>query len=78
MDFFEGIFVLGVVTCGFLIWLLPIILILVSDRASGKEKLAWILAVIFISWFAWVFYLLLAPLGNNPRYYDERDYRHYR
>lgn len=78
MDFFEGIFALVTVACCFLIWLIPIILISVSDRASGKEKLAWILAVIFISWFAWVFYLLLAPLASHPRYYDERDYRRYR
>ncbi len=78
MDFFEGIFALAVVACCFFIWLIPIILIAISDRASGKEKFAWILAVIFISWFAWVFYLLLAPLGHNPRYYDEREFRRYR
>ncbi|WP_436836565.1 PLDc N-terminal domain-containing protein [Paraglaciecola arctica] len=43
----------------------PIILIAVSDRTRGGEKFAWILAVIFVSWFAWIFYLLLAPL--KPR-----------
>ena len=52
----------------FAIWLLPIILIAGSDRTEGKEKAAWILAVIFISWFAWVFYLLLAPLKTTDRY----------
>ena len=31
-------------------------------RTDGREKIAWILAVIFISWFAWIFYLLLAPV----------------
>ncbi|MCH2058036.1 MAG: PLDc N-terminal domain-containing protein [Thalassotalea sp.] len=36
-----------------------------SDRTHGGEKVAWILAVIFISWFAWVFYLLLAPLKQQ-------------
>jgi len=51
------------------IWLLPIVFIAASDRTSGKEKLAWVLAVIFVSWFAWVFYLLLAPLKRpTPRY----------
>lgn len=44
------------------IWVLPILIILKSDQTEGNEKLAWILAVLFISWFAWVFYLLLAPL----------------
>lgn len=45
-----------------LVWLLPIIIIASSSRTKGGEKLAWILAVLFISWFAWIFYLLLAPL----------------
>lgn len=48
-----------------LIWLLPILLILNSDKTTGGEKLAWILAIIFLSWFAWIFYFLLAPL--KPR-----------
>ncbi|WP_339722597.1 hypothetical protein [uncultured Paraglaciecola sp.] len=55
--------------CGlvfFIVWIIPIILIGVSDRTSGGEKLAWILAVIFVSWFAWIFYLLLAPLKSQP------------
>lgn len=47
------------------IWLLPFIIILGSGKTSGKEKLAWILAVIFISWFAWIFYLLLAPISGR-------------
>jgi uncharacterized membrane protein len=49
----------------FLIWLTPIILVAQSTRVSGKEKIAWVLAIIFISWVAWVFYLLLAPLKNS-------------
>ena len=48
-----------------IVWNIPIILIGVSDRTSGGEKLAWILAVIFVSWFAWIFYLLLAPLKSR-------------
>ncbi|MEJ2088640.1 MAG: hypothetical protein P8Y69_09245 [Gammaproteobacteria bacterium] len=55
------------------IWLLPIVLIALSDKTDGKEKVAWILAVIFISWFAWVFYLLLAPLKQPDSY--NRYYR---
>jgi len=52
----------------FAIWLAPILLIAGSDRTGGKEKFAWILAVIFVSWFAWVFYLLLAPLTRERGY----------
>ena len=48
-----------------LLWLLPIIVIARSGRTTGGEKLAWILAVLFVSWFAWVFYLLLAPIKSK-------------
>ena len=48
-----------------IIWLLPILLILTSDKTSGAEKLFWLLAVLFVSWFAWVFYMLLAPIGTK-------------
>ena len=47
------------------VWLLPFFIILGSKKTSGSEKIAWILAVIFISWFAWIFYLLLAPLKKK-------------
>ena len=48
-----------------IIWLLPFVSILLSSKTSGKEKLAWILAVLFVSWFAWIFYLLLAPISKK-------------
>jgi len=71
MDLIGSLFVLlWVLLCAF-IWLLPILFIGMSDRTSGREKVAWILAVIFISWFAWVFYLLLAPLKRRETF----DYR---
>ena len=46
-------------------WLLPIIIILGSSKTSGGEKLAWILLIIFVSWFAWIFYWLLAPIKKG-------------
>ena len=55
----------------FFVWFLPIVLILGSDETRGGEKAAWILAIIFLSWFAWIFYFLLAPI--KPR---SRDYRY--
>ncbi len=48
------------------VWLLPIILILRSDKTSGAEKLFWLVAVLFVSWFAWILYMLLAPIGSKP------------
>jgi hypothetical protein len=51
----------------FLIWLIPIILVAISNRTQGGEKIAWVLLIIFVSWIAWIFYLLLAPLKRNPK-----------
>lgn len=52
------------------IWILPIWIIANSNKTQGGEKVAWILAVVFVSWFAWVFYLLLAPLKSNREQLD--------
>lgn len=68
MEFIAGFFTFLLFLVCAAIWLLPIILITGSDRTSGAEKLAWILAVIFITWFAWIFYMLLAPLKPRDRY----------
>ncbi|WJG08566.1 PLDc N-terminal domain-containing protein [Aliiglaciecola sp. LCG003] len=56
-------FLIGVIV--FVLWFIPILAISISDRTQGGEKAAWILAVIFVSWFAWIFYLLLAPLKSQ-------------
>ena len=61
----PGFYALIILAIIGLIWLLPILNIMRSGKTSGGEKLAWILAVIFISWFAWIFYLLLAPLKKK-------------
>jgi hypothetical protein len=47
------------------IWLLPLLIIISSSKTTGSEKFAWVLAVIFVSWFAWVFYILLAPIKKK-------------
>lgn len=52
----------------FLVWITPIILVAKSDRTQGGEKLAWLLLIIFVSWLAWIFYLLLAPLKSNSNH----------
>ncbi len=49
------------------IWFLPILLILRSKKTNGAEKLFWLLAVVFVSWFAWILYALLAPLGGEQQ-----------
>ncbi len=60
MENSAGGILLVLIVIGF-VWLIPLISILFSRKTTGSEKLAWILAVFFISWFAWIFYLLLAP-----------------
>jgi hypothetical protein len=58
----EGLIILFVIA---VLWFLPLIIIISDNKTSGREKLAWVLAVIFVSWFAWIFYLLLAPLKQR-------------
>ncbi|MFT4941209.1 MAG: TctA family transporter [Paraglaciecola sp.] len=60
-----GIGTFAILLLFFLIWVLPIILILSSSKTRGGEKLAWLLLVVFVSWFAGIFYLLLAPISNK-------------
>lgn len=63
------------------IWLLPFLIIATSDKTTGGEKIAWLLAMIFLSWFAWIFYWLLAPLkprDDYPRYSSGRFARYER
>jgi hypothetical protein len=57
-----------------LIWLLPIVIIVCSNKTTGGEKIAWILAIVFLSWFAWIFYFLLAPISRRREY--DRSYRY--
>lgn len=44
------------------IWFLPFVLVATSARTSGKEKILWLLALLCISWFAWIIYALFAPV----------------
>ena len=47
------------------IWLLPFLIIIGSRKTTGSEKVAWVLAMLFISWFALIFYILLAPIKKK-------------
>lgn len=48
-----------------LLWLLPVLFIIGSGKTTWIEKITWLLAVIFVSWFAWIFYMPLAPVKNK-------------
>lgn len=58
----SAIAIIGIII---FIWLLPILSIVLSRKTTGAEKLGWILAVIFISWFAWIIYLIVAPIKKK-------------
>ena len=58
---------LAVAFGGVLLWLLPIVLIAASDKVGTSEKILWILAIIFLSWFAWIFYFFFAPVFDRPQ-----------
>ncbi|HIP49021.1 MAG TPA: hypothetical protein EYG92_08680 [Lutibacter sp.] len=64
MEDSAGGILLILIVIGF-VWLIPLISILFSRKTTGSEKIAWILAVLFISWFAWIFYLLVAPIKKK-------------
>ena len=53
----------------FATWFLPFWIIATSDKTTGFEKIAWLLAMFCLSWFAWVFYFFLAPLKPRHHYY---------
>lgn len=58
---------LAVAFGGVLLWLLPIVLIAASDKVGTAEKILWILAIIFLSWFAWILYFFFAPVFDRPQ-----------
>ena len=49
----------------FIFWGIPILVISSSKKVGRSEKLAWIIATLFISWACLLLYLLLAPLKPN-------------
>jgi uncharacterized protein with PQ loop repeat len=64
MESLLGLGVVGLFLVA-LIWLLPVILILRSDKTNGAEKLVWVLLIFFFSWFSWLLYMLIAPVGER-------------
>jgi len=64
MESLLGLGLIGLLAAA-LVWWLPVILILRSDRTDGAEKLVWVLLIFFFSWFSWILYALLAPLSRR-------------
>ena len=53
----------GTLILAMVIWLLPFILVIRSDKTTGMEKLVWVLLMFFFSWFIWIIYAIVAPLA---------------
>tara|TARA_B110000858_G_scaffold89711_2_gene103746 strand:+ start:11104 stop:11379 length:276 start_codon:yes stop_codon:yes gene_type:complete len=51
------------------IWILPVWIIATSEKTTGYEKIAWLLAMFCLSWFAWIFYFFLAPIKPREQQY---------
>lgn len=62
METIAGIFLgsLLAITIG-LVWLIPFVLLIRSNRTEGVTKLLWLIVMLCVSWFAWIAYLLLVP-----------------
>jgi hypothetical protein len=61
----EGSNILIILAVIGFVWLLPLIIIISSSKTTGVEKIAWLIAVIFISWFAWIAYMFFAPIKRK-------------
>ena len=64
MQTLLGMGLFGILLLAF-IWWLPVILIVRSDKTTGVEKLVWVLLIFFFSWFSWLLYLMIAPVGDK-------------
>ena len=49
----------------FVFWLLPLFAVVFSRKVTGKEKIIWVLAVLFVSWISFMFYWLFAPVKSK-------------
>lgn len=64
MQTLLGMGLFGILLLAF-IWWLPVILIVRSPKTTGIEKLVWVLLIFFFSWFSWLLYLMIAPVGDK-------------
>ncbi len=50
-----------------LFWLLPTIVVLCSARVEGGEKFGWALVTLFLSWWAFLAFMIVTTLRNSNR-----------
>lgn len=63
MEFIIG--AVGFILAAIFLYMIPILWVLFSRKVSGVEKLGWVLAILFISWIAWIIFLIVAPVKKR-------------
>lgn len=63
MEFIIG--AIGFILAAIFLYMIPILWVLFSRKVSGVEKLGWVLAILFISWIAWIIFLIVAPVKKR-------------
>lgn len=63
MEFIIG--AIGFILAVIFLYMIPILWVLFSRKVSGVEKLGWVLAILFISWIAWIIFLIVAPVKKR-------------
>lgn len=53
-----------------IIWGIPLAFIVGDPRISKKERIIWIFAVVFVSWFAWLLYFFVAPVLPRENHHE--------
>ena len=61
---------IGVATAVIILWGIPLGFIVSDPIISRKERIIWVFAVLFVSWFAWLLYLWVAPVLPREKYYE--------
>lgn len=45
-----------------LIWLLPLLDVYRSNKVSHEERVLWLIGCVLVSWWAWIFFYMFAPV----------------
>ena len=61
---------LGIAVLIVIVWGIPLGFIVSDPLISKKERMIWIFAVVFVSWFAWLLYFLVAPVLPKEKHYE--------
>ena len=54
----------------FLLWGIPLGFIVSDPIVSRKERIIWVFATLFVTWFAWLLFLWVAPVLPKKSQYE--------